>query len=392
MSGPTSNVEPREPEPTEGVERHAGWLELFYDLLFVVLVAQLAHPLVDHPTWQSGLGLLVLFLPAWWVWVGSTLYTNLTGEIGAERRIDVLVQMAILLVMAGAATPAAHGHPAVFAGAYAASRLAVLAFRLAVRGKWPAGGANWPLLLSAALWAGSIALAPPATYLLWLAALAVEIAPWLLGTRSGSPLRRRLVSGGVEISHLVERFGLFMIIVLGESIAQIVAAIADADAAPPAVITGLAAFAVVAMLWWLYFDFGSAVAERTMSARREDAFRLTRSIFLIGHFLPVVSLVAFAAGLGGLVAAATSGQHAGGALRLCVAALAIYMLNNGFIGLRVMRYAPGRVFPWLLPNLVLFLVLAWLADRLVPAVALILIASFLTIETLPAIKHRRTPT
>jgi low temperature requirement protein LtrA len=69
---------------------------------------------------EAGVRLLVLFLPAWWVWVGSTIYTNLTAQVGAERRLDVLGQMAIVLVMAASAEQAAEGHPALFAGTCAA--------------------------------------------------------------------------------------------------------------------------------------------------------------------------------------------------------------------------------------------------------------------------------
>lgn len=307
---------------TENNERHAGWLELFYDLLFVVLVAQLAHSVIEDPGWQSGLRLLVLFLPAWWVWVGSTLYTNLTGEVGAERRLDTLGQMAIVMVMAASATQAAEGHPALFAGAYAASRLAVLVFRALARRKWPAGGANWPLLVSASLWIGSIWLDPPLAYVPWLVGLAVEVYGVVRRRAGGSFVRQRLASGQISLSHLVERFGAFMIIVFGEAIAQIVAAIAGTHGTPLVVITGLAAFSVVAMLWWLYFDYGSAVAERTMSARRDESYRLTLSIFVVGHFLPVVTLVAFAAGLNGLVTAGAEGHVGGDTLRLCSAAMA----------------------------------------------------------------------
>ncbi|WP_049573957.1 low temperature requirement protein A [Streptomyces sp. SBT349] len=374
-------------------ERHAGWLELFYDLLFVALVAQLAHPLVEHPGWEAALRMLALFLPAWWVWIESTLYSNLTGEGGIERRIAWLAQMAALLVMAAAATPAAHGDPAMYAGAYAATRVVLLILRFVLRGKGPAGGSNWPLLISAALWAGSTMLQPPLTYLLWLAGLLVEITPWLGRSHGTSQVQRWLTDGRIEISHLVERFGLFVIIVLGEGIALIIASIAQANTAPAAVITGLAAFLALALLWWLYFDFGSAVAEKTMTSRPEEAFRLTRAIFIIGHFLPVAALTAFAAGLSGLVTAAAQGHNASASLRLCAAALATYLTNNAILGLTQIRYPITRVVAWLLPNLILLGALALLADHLPPAVALLLITAFLMLEmVLSAQRVRRLTT
>ncbi|MFC0543358.1 low temperature requirement protein A [Kutzneria chonburiensis] len=370
----------------ESSERHAGWLELFYDLLFVVLIAQLAHSVVADPGWESGLRLLVLFLPAWWVWVGSTIYTNLTAEVGAERRLDVLGQMAIVLVMAASAEQAAEGHPALFAGAYAASRLAVLAFRILAGRKWPAGGSNWPLIVSAALWTGSIWLEPPWAYVPWFAGLVIEVYG-VLRRRGGSSIRERLIAGRIALTHLVERFGGFMIIVFGEGIAQIVAAVAGAHGTPLAVITGLAAFSVLAMLWWLYFDYGSAVAEKTMSARRAESYRLTVQIFVIGHFLPVVALVAFAAGLNGLVTAGAEGHDAGEILRLCAAAMAVYLINNAVVGRLAMRYSVRRVLGWLMPNLIMLTALTIFADELPPAVALFLVTLVLTAETLPRAKR-----
>lgn len=169
---------------------------------------------------------------------------------------------------------------------------------------------------------------------------------------------------------------------LGEGIAQIIVAIAQAGATPAAVITGLAAFVVIALLWWLYFDFGSAVAEKTMDSRPAEAFRLTRAIFVIGLFLPIAALTAFAAGLGGLITATAEAHETSPSLRLCAAALAVYLTNNALLGLVQIRYPLTRVLAWLLPNLALLGTLAVLADKLLPAVALLLISLFLLLEIL----------
>ncbi|GAA5013017.1 low temperature requirement protein A [Actinopolymorpha pittospori] len=370
-------------------DRHAGWLELFYDLLFVALVAQLAHPLAEHPSWTAGLAMLLLFLPAWWVWTGSTLYLNVAGEGGAGRRLSVLTQMAALLVMAGAATKAAHGDPALYAAGYAAGRIMLLVVGALKRPGPRAGAAMWPRAASAVLWIVSIPVPPPLTYVLWLAGLVVEIVPWFRA-RSGARLERQgLLEGQLAVGHLVERFGLFIIIVLGEGIAQIVVAISSADASTIAVVTGLAGFLVLAALWWLYFDFGSAVAEAAVSARRDAAFRLTIYLFVVGHFLPVAALMALAAGLGSLVTAAAEGQPSGDALRLCCLALAVFFLNNALLGTRTIGYRPTRILGWLLPNLAVLTVAAVFSGHLVPAAALALIALSIAIEPISA--RWRTP-
>src|SRR5882757_669102 len=124
-----------------------------------------------------------------------------------------------------------------------------------------------------------------------------------------------------------------------------------------------------------------------MSARPDDSFRLTVLIFVVGHFVPVVTLVAFAAGLGGLVTAGAHGADAGETLRLCAAALAVYLVNNAIVGLTAMRYPVRRILGWLLPNLVVLALLSVFADQLPPAAALLLITLVLATETLPRAKR-----
>jgi low temperature requirement protein LtrA len=140
------------------------------------------------------------------------------------------------------------------------------------------------------------------------------------------------------------------------------------------------------------FDFGSAVAERALGARPAEAFRLTRSIFMIGHFLLVVALVALAAGLGAMVTAAARGEGGGHALLLCVLALAVYLLNNATVGLVGIRYPVGRVLRWLVPNLVALLALGLFGEGLPPLVPLLIVAAFLSIETVPKLRETLTRT
>ncbi|EWM19449.1 low temperature requirement protein A [Kutzneria sp. 744] len=130
------------------------------------------------------------------------------------------------------------------------------------------------------------------------------------------------------------------------------------------------------------------MAEKTMSARRDESYRLTVQIFVVGHFLPVVTLVAFAAGLNGLVAAGAEGHDAGELLRLCAATLAVYLIDNAVIGRTAMRWSIRRVLGWLTPNIVVLVLLTVFADELPPAAALLLITLVLTAETLP--RARRT--
>jgi len=245
-------VRPSLRTPQEGEERHATWLELFYDLVVVAAVSQVAHALSqDH----SGLGLLVfagLFIPVFWVWAGHTVYATRFDTDDLVYRFLTFLQMFAVVGMAVEIHHASQGNTRAFSLAYLGSRT-ILLLLLARAGRH--APAARPFIrtylrgfgLGAALWAISILLPPPARYILWGTSLALELAvPWLIW-RSMQP------SAAVSPSHIPERFGLFTIIVLGESISAVVRGLAGRNWEAPAVVVASLGFAIGVCVWWIYF-------------------------------------------------------------------------------------------------------------------------------------------
>ncbi len=200
-----------------GTPRHATAFELFFDLVFVVAVAELADALLHHPT-AAGLGRYVaLFVPVWWAWVGYTFYADRFDNDDAVQRLLMVAAMLAVASLAVAIPDAfadARGS-AVFASSYVAVRALLVA--LYARAHWlvPEGRPLTARYLTgfvtgAALWLASLAVAPPGRYALWAAGLAVELATPLL---SAAAIARVPFHG----SHIPERFGLFTLIVLGEA-------------------------------------------------------------------------------------------------------------------------------------------------------------------------------
>ena len=75
------------------IERKVSWLELFFDLYFVVVIAHLSHGLAKHISW-AGIGEFVfLFIPVWWVWIGAAYYIERFDTEGIEHRLFVFLQM-----------------------------------------------------------------------------------------------------------------------------------------------------------------------------------------------------------------------------------------------------------------------------------------------------------
>lgn len=102
--------------------RSATWLELFYDLIFVVAIAELGHNLSGHLTLPGFLGFAALFVPVWWCWVGATFYATRFDTDDAGHRLLTLLQMAIISTLAVNVHHALGETSVGFALSYAAAR------------------------------------------------------------------------------------------------------------------------------------------------------------------------------------------------------------------------------------------------------------------------------
>ena len=109
-------------EESKHEHRHATWLELFYDLVFVVAVSQVAHNLYADVSIAGFLSFGFLFIPIWWAWIGTTFYANRFDSDDIGHRLLIGLQM---LAIAALAVNVHHGlgeSSAGFALAYAAGR------------------------------------------------------------------------------------------------------------------------------------------------------------------------------------------------------------------------------------------------------------------------------
>ena len=234
-------------------ERRASWLELFFDLVFVVAIAELAHQLeLDH----SAAGLLrfaALFVPVYVAWQGFSIYADRFDTDDVLFRLALFAGMLAVAALAVQIGDVAHGDgSAGFALAYIVLR----SIMFALYGRaWRAVPAARPLIarygpgyaVAVAIWIASLALDPPARYVLWGVALALDLSLPPLSTRL---IRRVPTHGG----HVVERWGLFTLIVLGESVVVVALGTAGSDWQADSAATAVAGFVAVTAVWWLYFD------------------------------------------------------------------------------------------------------------------------------------------
>lgn len=233
-------------------DRHASWLEAFFDLVFVAAVSQVAARLAARLSIPGVLEYLALFVPIWWAWVGVVYYTDRFGSDGVGDRLAVLAQMAAAAVLAVSVGQAFGASGAAFALAYSAIRLVMVAQYAVAHHFVPDAR---PIIehylrgffLAAALWVGSAFVGAPGRYLLWAVGLAVDFATPL----SAGILHARFAPSS---SHLPERFGLFTLIVLGGTIGAVVMELANHPWSWIAVFTAFSGLILAFSFWWIYFD------------------------------------------------------------------------------------------------------------------------------------------
>jgi len=318
-------------------ERHATWLELFFDLVFVISIAEVAHTLEDYRTLADFLGTAGLFVAVWWAWVGYTVYADRFDTDDVAHRVLVLAGMLAVIAMALSVHDALHGGSARFALAFVAVRGIVLL--LNARARRHAAPAR-PLLnlflaafsTGAALWLLSVFVPEPARYVLWGVALVIELsAPWVG--------RRQIVKAPVHTSHLVERFGLFTLIVLGESVVRVAQGAADVDDWTTATLAAAGGgFLLVAGLWWLYFDRLDEGVVRSV---------LRGLVWNYTHLPLLAGLVSVAVGTEYAILDAAGGQLERSTTAALGGGTALYLLSTVVIGLAVRRGSDRRLSLWL---------------------------------------------
>jgi low temperature requirement protein LtrA len=289
-------------KPTADGHSRASTLELFYDLVFVFAITQVSHYLLGHLSWAGAGQAAVILLAVWWSWNYTTWATN-ELDTGAPPVRGLVIGVMLGSLLMSIAIPYAWGERALlFAGAYVAiqiGRHTFLTFASGTRGSNERNRAGHILAwfcFSGIFWiAGGLVEGDPARTLLWLAALAIDYSAPLFVYRVPGMKRIAASSWDVASEHFAERFQLFVIIALGESIVITGAATAPLTLDAETVAAFVVAFLGSAALWWLYFN---RAADR-MAGHLEDALQrteLARDIYTYLHVLVIAGIIVSAVG------------------------------------------------------------------------------------------------
>jgi low temperature requirement protein LtrA len=320
--------------------RHATVLELFFDLCFVVAVAQAAaslhHAISEGHIADGVVGYLLVFFAVWWAWMNFTWFASAYDTADIAYRLTTLVQIAGALVFAAGVPRAMDERD------FAVTTVGYVIMRLAMVTQWLRAARADPARRRGCL---RFAFGVTLVQIGWVARLALpegwDMAAFvvLVVAELAVPVwAERLAHTTWHPEHIAERYGLFTLIVLGESVLAATVAIQSALDAPVAV-AGLATTAVGGMLtvfsmWWLYFA--------------KDAARLLTSlragfIWGYGHYLIFASAAAVGAGLAVNVDHAVGQAHLGAtaAAASFTVPVAVFLL-----AMWVLHWVPQHIGGW----------------------------------------------
>jgi low temperature requirement protein LtrA len=320
-------------------QQRATTLELFYDLVFVFAVTQVSHLLLEDVSWEGAGKAALALLVVWWAWNYTTWVTNeLDPESSLVRGLLLAIMLASLLL--AVAIPDAFGSRALlFVGAYVGIQIGrhlSLTFAAASAGtieRERAGRILAWFVAAGILWIAGGFADGSARAALWLAALAVDYgAPLVLYWVPGRP-RLRGDAWDVGTEHFAERFQLFMIIALGESIVLIGATTAELELTAARVFAFGLAFLGTAAMWWLYFNYVARIAEHRLELAK-DRVLLARDAYTYLHVVLVAGVVLTAVG-DELVIAHPTDELPAGEVAAVAGGPALYLLAHALFRWRM---------------------------------------------------------
>lgn len=268
--------------------RHATWLELFFDLVFVAAIGFVTHNLAHTHDNHLSVGQLIKFplhfIPIWWIWASHTMYCNLFDTDSRHHRMATLVIMFLFVLIPPLLKGDSSSHYVYFACVYMCIRLIIAGLYLSSQNKHKDGArlakvTGTAFIIGALISGSSLFFGEPVRYILLYAGIAFDLL---------YPLSKKTQSDKLptHLEHLVERTGLLVIVLQGEAMISLVSALQNVNWTPLSMCTALCGFIMTGAIWWIYFDSFHKLerANRT----------LTGNSILYSHLLLCMGLIILA--------------------------------------------------------------------------------------------------
>lgn len=307
----------------EHEERKISWLELFYDLVYVATLIQLGDALGSDVSIGGFLRFIALFVPIWWAWTGMTFYSNRFVVDDLVHRVLIFTQILGIAAL-GFSVKGAFGDLYVqFTLSYVVVRFILVLLYLRAASSVPhaaelARRYAIGFAIASTIWLIAAFLPSPYHLLFWLLGMLVDFAV-PLGKRS----RELSAQLRIDVPHMIERYGIFVIIVLGESFVKVVSGLAGTEIDASLIVFGLLAMTVVSGLWWLYFGDISGVSLQPHVA--------STYIWIYSHLPIAIGITAFGVAASKLILSIGSEPVADKYRWLTAIALVFYLLSVALV-------------------------------------------------------------
>jgi len=314
---PTPLIEPISLRDDKG-HRQATWLELFFDLAFVISIAALSAMLAADHTLE-GLAIYIgLFLAVYWAWNQLTWYSALFDNNDVFFKVQYLCSILAVLGLAASIRQIAEGETWLFVISYVLLQGILAAGWIRVyisKSKLRTFALIYILgqIVGSGVWIASTAVTVSQQYYVWIIAMAVHIAAPYFAWRTKIDI-------AIHTHHIVERYCLLSIIVMGETLVAVSIGFGDTMGSR-GFLVGVFGYVTIACVWWTYFgwDFD-----------RDRVLETVSSIFFFGygHFVVFLAIAAFGAGVEIAIHSVTHGGHPGLQEKMLIAfPPAIYLLS-----------------------------------------------------------------
>lgn len=260
--------------------RHATWLELFFDLVFVssigIVTHQLAHTHNNHIDSKQIWMFPLQFLSIWWIWILHTLFSNRFDTDSRYHRISSLAIMFLMITMTAFLGNDLFENYSLFIGFYSVIQIIIAilyinTIKVLNNSKEYAFKCGLIIIIGTIITGVSFFLSDPYKEIFLVLGILFEMIAFVLVSK------KKNVSP-VHKEHLVERIGLLSIILLGESFISLTTALRDVNWDMLSVIAALTGFIMIGLIWWIYYD-SFHVMERLKAMK--NGFTLIYSHFFL---------------------------------------------------------------------------------------------------------------
>jgi low temperature requirement protein LtrA len=237
--------------------RHATWLECFFDLIFVVAIDDvtdlLSHTHESHLDPLQFWKFVLVFVPLWWIWASHTIYANRFDADDRKHRLATLLIMFLLIIISGLIGQRFLANFEAIVICYAGSKYIIAAMYFVSKGRHDESvdlttAVGWTIVAGATLSLASVLFAAPARYVVFYLGILFDLIAFIF------VLRRRLEAIPVHTEHLIERVGLLTIIILGESVSSLSIGLANISWTVGKLLSAATGFVMISSIWWVYFE------------------------------------------------------------------------------------------------------------------------------------------